>query len=189
MRTSQSRRSQKFLTGGCFFHRGNHCVTISSRLMSRATGSRHCRQRLLWSVVERSCCLSATTCSTQERREDQMFGAFEGYGFYAPIFTAGCALAGTLDSRGSVRRDQPGDDHHSGHQHDRQAMVSSQRRAWRRALRPCGDERLSASRPARPPSVRSIAPPWRKGRLNGLRSSLVLMAQIDAIVVNFGRCN
>jgi hypothetical protein len=65
--------------------------------------------------------------------------------------------------------------------------VSSQRRAWRRALRPCDDERLSASRPARPLSVGSIAPPWRKGRLNGLRSSLVLMAQIDAIVVNFGR--
>jgi hypothetical protein len=124
-----------------------------------------------------------------------------GVRLYAPIFTAGCALAGTLDSEYARRGISIlAADTEVQCAAISQATtiipdtstivrpwVSSQRRAWRRALRPCGDEKLSASRPARPPSVRSIAPPWRKGRLNGLRSSLVLMAQIDAIVVNFGR--
>jgi hypothetical protein len=172
---------------------------MSSRLMSRAKRSRR-RQRLLCSVVERSCCLSATACSAQERREGQVFGASRGTALRSH-FHCRMRLAGTLDSEYARRGISilAADTEVQCAAISQATIiipdtstivrpwVSSQRRAWRRALRPCGDEKLSASRPARPPSVRSIAPPWRKGRLNGLRSSLVLMAQIDAIVVNFGR--
>jgi hypothetical protein len=40
--------------------------------------------------------------------------------------------------------------------------VSSHRRAWRRVLRMLGDENRLVSRPARPPRVWRITPPWRE---------------------------
>jgi len=40
--------------------------------------------------------------------------------------------------------------------------VSSQRRTWRRVLRMLRDENRLVSRPARPPRVWRITPPWRE---------------------------